>query len=411
VDLRLPVSIEHSLIEKIDALRQRSAYPGRPDKVVALETHMSWVFLAGDKAYKLKKPVRLPYLDFSTREKREEACRSELSLNRRLAPGVYLDVVPLRRLSGQYQIGGTDGEIHDWLVVMRRLDETHSLEYALAHHHLDPEWLVRLEALLAGFYRRARPASVRTVEQARNWSRSLRLNSSILLTRNFALTEETVFQVERAQRAFLERRSELLKSRLRNRHIVDGHGDLRPEHIFINETISIIDCLEFNASLRATDPFEELAYLAVECERHGMSWAGDHVIRQLARVLPDPAPLELITFYKCYRATLRARLAIAHLLEPDIRDPGKWRPLALSYLGIARKEAVKIERGLTRPKGRAGPDVHGACGSRPRKAAPPGEHRFSRVWDDQAGCGRPQRNPLRQADRWPNPPPLRALQT
>ena len=113
---------EPTLAEKVAFLSQPTAYPRPVSEVIRRETHMSWVFLAGDKVYKLKKPVRFPYLDFSTLGRREAACRAELDLNRRLAPDVYLDVVPLVAAPRGLSIGAP-GEVADWLVVMRRLED------------------------------------------------------------------------------------------------------------------------------------------------------------------------------------------------------------------------------------------------------------------------------------------------
>ncbi len=354
---------------KVTALRQGAVYPESPTKIKALETHMSWVFLAGDKAYKLKKPVRLPYLDFSTLEKREQACRCELSLNRRLAPGIYLDVTPLRAAEARFQIGGTAGEIVDWLVVMRRLDERHTLEKMLVRHQVDRDCLFQLENLLIAFYRSARPARPADTRRPQDWRRLLTENRNVLLHKRLNLPTEVVVSIDRVQRRFVDIRADLLEMRYRNRHVVDGHGDLRPDHIFFNDAISIIDCLEFNPALRAVDPFDEIAYLAVECERRGMKWMAERIIRRLLRTLPDSPPHELIGFYKCYRATLRARLAIAHLLDARVRAPAKWRPLALEYLAIARREAAIMERQFTLRTSRANPDLHGACGSRSQRAS------------------------------------------
>ena len=118
---------------------------------------------------------------------------------------------------------------------------------------------------------------------------------------------------------------------MREAAFVDGHGDLRPEHIWLGDPVRIIDCLEFNAQLRACDPFDEIAFLSLECERLGAAWAGEHIRRRM-RALRDGPPEELFFFYRCHRATLRARLAIAHLLEPDPRTPEKWPRLARPYL-------------------------------------------------------------------------------
>lgn len=341
----------------VGLLRRSDAAPADSGKLTVVETHMSWVFLTGDRAYKLKKPVRLPYLDFSTLEKREVACRSELKLNRRLAPTVYLAVEPLRLTPAGFRLGGAEGRIVDWLVVMRRLDEKKVLEHALASHTVTLATIVKLENTLLAFYRRAPPARLGNVRRMEEWHELLRTNRDVLL--HFRLPRTAVLRVDRVQNAFLQKRPDLLLERQRTRQIVDGHGDLRPEHIFVNDTVSLIDCLEFNDRLRTIDPFEEAAFLAIECERHGARWIGEHMLRRLCSSLPQPPRPELISFYMCYRATLRARLAVAHLLEPNPRTPAKWHPLALVYLGIADRHARRLANLL---KVRRGPSSHALRG-------------------------------------------------
>jgi len=363
-----PDSTTCSLAQKVAALSQPQIYGAAGSEVTVLETHMSFVFLAGDKAYKLKKSVRLPYVDFSTIDKREDACRQELSLNRRLAPGVYLAVSPLCVVDGKFSIGGADDAVVDWLVVMRRLNRDDTLEHALAEGHVKPAWVARIERLLLRFYRRARTARLTHIRNIPEWHRLLRANQDVLLRREFAIPAASILAIGRAQRLFLDRCVSLMTARRQDGRIVDGHGDLRPEHVFVNATISIIDCLEFSDGLRAIDPFEEIACLAVECERYGQDWIGAQLFRRMALSLPVPPPEALIAFYKSYRAALRARLCLAHLLDPHPRTPEKWRPLALVYVAIARKESAKLLQTVTARQDHPSPGPRAVGQWRRRKA-------------------------------------------
>jgi uncharacterized protein len=247
---------------------------------------MSWVFLAGEHAYKLKKPVRFPYLDFSTLDRREAACRAELRLNRRLAPDVYLDTVPLTMTPSGLAIAGK-GPVVDWLVVMRRLDEAETLEHAIVQRRLEPWQLDRLIATLVQFYRRARRVFLPSAAQLRDWQQGLLDNWRILLDPGFGLPAGLVRRIVRIQRQFVSDHREMLTTRIRGRSIVDGHGDLRPEHIWLGDPVKIIDCLEFNPRLRAVDPFDEIAYLSLECDRLGAAWAGEYIRRRVMCRLPD----------------------------------------------------------------------------------------------------------------------------
>jgi aminoglycoside phosphotransferase family enzyme len=309
---------------------------------------MSWVFLAGNEVYKLKKPVHFPYLDFSTLAKREAACRAELQLNRRLAADVYLGVMPLTKRGGQLSIGG-DGVPVDWLVHMKRLDERFMLDHVIETRRLGPAQLDRLVEILALFYRSATPVNLPPSIHLADWTRSFDYNKRVLLDPRFRIPGGLVRQIDTVQRRFLKSRGQQIIARLRHRRIVDGHGDLRPEHIWLDDKVRIIDCLEFNARLRINDPLDEIAFLALECERLGATWAGNYLRRRMTHILRNGPAEELFTFYYCHRATLRARLAIAHLLEECPRTPEKWPWLCATYLALAKKSARRLTAYLRAP--------------------------------------------------------------
>jgi uncharacterized protein len=340
-----------SLADKVAFLSRPEAYSHRVENLLRRETHMSWIFLVGDRVYKLKKPVRFPYLDFSTLARRETACRAEVSLNRRLAPDVYLGSVPLMSSTAGLAIDGP-GQIVDWLVVMRRLDERWALDEVLRRGELESSHLERLTRTLARFYRRARPTLLSPGAYLADWPRNIALNRRILLDPLFALPAGYIRMIDVVLRRFVVERRDVLLDRARGRHIVDGHGDLRPEHVWLNHHVRIIDCLEFNARLRSVDGLDEIAFLTLECERLGAAWAGRYIRQRLASHLQEEERSGLFLFYRAYRATLRARLAIAHLLEPQPRTPEKWPRLARAYLSIAARDAGELARLLRRPRGR-----------------------------------------------------------
>jgi aminoglycoside phosphotransferase family enzyme len=330
-----------SLVVKVAFLASPSAYADRPSEVTCRETHMSWVFLAGDSVYKLKKPVRFPYLDFSTLDRREWACRAEYAINRRLAPTVYRGVVPLTVSPAGLAIAG-DGPVVDWLVVMRRLPEELMLDQAIRHSAVEPHHIDRLAHILADFYRHASPTLVGAPAHLADWRRRLTENRNVLCHAAFGLEQPVVDRIDRAQRRFLVDRADLLEARVRERSIVEGHGDLRPEHVSLAEPISIIDRLEFNPRFRICDPFDELASLEIECGYLGGEPVSRALTRKVAYLLADGISPALATFYRCYRATLRARLSIAHLFDPDCRTPEKWPKQAAAYLGRADLEAARL---------------------------------------------------------------------
>jgi uncharacterized protein len=357
-----PCAHETSLDEKVAFLSKAGSYGLSGQDVVRRETHMSWVFLVGDSAFKLKKANRLPYLDFSNLSRREAACRAELALNRRLARDVYKAVVPIM-LSGRGLAIGGPGEAVDWLVVMRRLDPGGTLEHAIITRRLTACALDRLISAMAIFYRHATPVLVSPEAHLLGWHRSLAFNTRILLDAHLGQPAGLVREISGVQRRFLTLRSALIADRVRHRHIIDGHGDLRPEHIWLGEPVRVIDCLEFNPGLRAVDPLDEIAFLCLECERLGSRWAAEHLRRRAHHVSPGGVSDALFTFYRCYRASLRARLAAAHLLEPDPQTSEKWLQLARTYLRLAADDARRLDRFLSRPSDRQEP-LQGEGGER-----------------------------------------------
>jgi aminoglycoside phosphotransferase family enzyme len=344
-DVRSGPDIEagRSLDEKVAFLSQAAAYPSGVGPVARRETHMSWVFFVDGAVYKLKKPVRFAYLDFSTLPRREAACRAEFALNQRLAPDVYDGVAPLVWSEAGLRLGGP-GKVVDWLVLMRRLDETHTLEARLLARNWTDGQLDSLAAALARFYRHAGRVRLTPAVHVARWRSALVENGRVLLDPRLGLPSGLVRGLLATQWRFLRRRRGLLAAR--SRRLVDGHGDLRPEHIWVGSAVKMIDRLEFSATLRAVDPLDELAFLDLECERLGAPQAGARLRRRLLAGLHEPASPELYLFYRIYRALLRARLSIAHLLEPDPRTPGKWPRQARSYLALAARDARRLDRRL-----------------------------------------------------------------
>ena len=365
-------------------LAQKVAFLSRPDTygvdaVACRETHMSWVFLAGERAYKLKKPVRFAYLDFSSLARREAACRAELRLNRRLAPDVYLGVEPLTsapKRGGSFSLGGS-GPVVDWLVVMRRLDERDTLQHALEKRSIKPWQLDRDRRNTRSILSAVGTDSTLTRAAPGRLAQKPDPKPQGAAASAISIAGGLITTVDAVQRRFLAQCRDLLVERVLSRHIVDGHGDLRPEHIWLGDPVRIIDCLEFNDRLRAGDPLDELAFLSLECERLGVAWAGRYLRQRVMHGLYENTPAALFWFYRCHRATLRARLAIAHMLEPHPRTPEKWRPLARRYLDIAAADAMRLMRLLKSPAGRSSRSRGASARLLLRTATPPRAHRLS----------------------------------
>ncbi|MBI2719714.1 MAG: hypothetical protein HY245_04615 [Rhizobiales bacterium] len=296
---------------------------------------MAYVFLAGEFAFKMKKPVHYEFLDFTSLAAREFTCREELRLNQRLAPGIYLDVMPLTRdAAGRLNLQGA-GTIVEWLVKMKRLPARRMLDAAIAAKTVKEGDITRVGRILVDFYRATTPVWQSAETVISRFAAEHHRNADLLSSRQFDLDRGLTGKVLRRMSRALEAVRPLLASRIANGAIVEGHGDLRPEHICLVTPPVIIDCLEFNRDLRLVDPFDEIAFLDLECQRLGAAWIGKKLLESLMRELPPAPPPKLMAFYRGSRALLRARLALAHLTEPDPRTPAKWEPQARAYIELA----------------------------------------------------------------------------
>lgn len=353
--------------ERVAFLRNPATYPDGVPTVEVRETRMSWVFLAGERVYKLKKPIRDEWLDFATVAARERNAREEVRLNRRLAASVYLGTARLTvEANGDLALDGR-GDTIDWLVVMRRLPAERMLDHLITTDGLQRVEIDHVAEVLADFYRRLEPID-RPVDAHINYFMNQQaINRAVLADPRTGLDPTVVNPVLQALDAFLAGETEQLAERVRHGHIREGHGDLRAEHVCLEDPPVIIDCLEFNRELRLVDPLDELSDLGLECTRLGAPWIGDVLLERYANSLDATPPPRLLAFYTASRACLRARLAVRHLLEPGGRTPDKWLPLARAYLAAAEPACLILKAPpADRPATRSG----GNGGSPPRTVGP-----------------------------------------
>ena len=324
-----------NLAAKVAALRDPSTYPVPPGQIDTVETHMSWVFLTERYAYKMKKPVRYDFLDFRTLEARQGYCLAENTLNAVLAPGVYLGVAPLvADARGRLQLE-TSGDVVEYLVKMRRLLAGRMLDRLLTTGGVRTEELQQIAGILAHFYRDSQPTDMRAETYCTHYQQQVLLNRSVLADATFGLGAEIVAHVCNFLLEYIQRSCSRLIARAQDGKIIDGHGDLRPEHICLDSKPVIFDRLEFNRRLRLVDPLDELASLAMECDGLGAPHVGKILFSTYVEVTQDMAPEDLILFYKAHRACLRARLAILHTHELAPAAWAPWRERALAYLSRA----------------------------------------------------------------------------
>lgn len=325
------------LDEKVAFLKRPESYPEASGDVESIETHLAWVFLTDRYAYKLKKPSRYPFLDFGTVAARRRDGDEEVRLNRRLAPGVYLGVVAL---VVDHQGGlalETEGIPVDWLVKMRRLPRSRMLDFTIAAQTVDDAALEAVAQLLATFYREAAVVPLTPAAYRHRFLEEVVTNSRALREPRYGLPRDVIERTVAAQHRFLKRHADIVDARASTRRIVEGHGDLRPEHVCLGPPPVIIDCVEFNRDFRILDPADELAYLGMECERLGAETIGATLLAHYSTLTGDLPPEALVRFYKSVRAVLRAKLAAWHLDDRTVRYPSQWFNRARTYLTLAER--------------------------------------------------------------------------
>jgi aminoglycoside phosphotransferase family enzyme len=324
-----------SLEEKVRFLKSPDAYPQKSGDVEAIETHMSWVFLIRDQVFKMKKPVVLSFLDFSTLHAREMNCKAELQLNRRLAPTVYLGIVPLTVDKHGTLVLGGDGEPVEWLLEMQRLPKNRMLDQLILHNTITKQNIDDLASFLAKFYHRADHPIIDPQTYFENLTLQHQRNRKTLLHPDIIVDQKRTIRVLSG----IEQAIGLLRSKIESRILsncfVEGHGDLRPEHICLTDPIVIFDCLEFDRAYRLIDPFDELSFLDIECMVLGMPWLGAQILGRVEKLLHEKIPTDVLRFYASYRAVMRARLMLDHLLDKNVSDKSDWSGRAKNYLSIA----------------------------------------------------------------------------
>lgn len=286
------------------------SYPHRPRRVRVVQTHASWLALAGHHVFKVKKPVDFGFLDFSTLEKRRHFCDREVALNRRLCPEVYLGVVPITRCGRGLAFGG-DGPVVEYAVHMRRLPERYFFLRRMKRGETGAREIGTIVSTLAPFYAAHEP----TAEIAA-WGRVSRLRIST--AENFrqmrafvgvTISAPALAAIREFTNTFYRTHATLFAARIRERRIRDCHGDLHLEHLHLGPAgLTIYDCIEFNDRFRYIDVASDVAFLAMDFDFHGRPDLSRLLAARMSRALRDPGLLRLLDFYQCYRACVRGKV-------------------------------------------------------------------------------------------------------
>ena len=330
---RLPFSaVDHETV--VSLLGDPTAYPDSTRDVQVIETHISQVFLTDHFVYKLKKPVQFDFLDFSTLDKREAACREELRLNRRMAYDVYLDVMPIVvEESGRLRLGGF-GSVVDWVVRMKRLPAERMLDRLILANKLSKAEIEGVASFLADYYSRAEPLVVEGGAYRAAIAAHVADNRRVLLEAS-EIDTDCVRRLHTALLRHLAYQAEVFRARAHEGRVIDGHGDLRPEHVCLVEPPAVFDCVEFSADLRRVDILDDLCFLAMECDYAEAGDVGSRVLDAYRRRSHDDFRPDLILFYKLYRATVRAKVAALRAVQLEGRARQESYLVRDRYLELA----------------------------------------------------------------------------
>jgi len=332
-------------IEQIQSIIDLQRFPGEKEPAELIETHISWVILTPEFVYKIKKPLKFSFLDFSTLEKREFYCREELQLNRRLAPSMYLDVLPIKLLNdGIPAIDAKDGTLLDYAVQMKRMDNSQQMDKLLLRNTVSAAHIEALAGVLARFHQSVViPGAAVPYNAADNrddFDDFFRLEAEcVQLFGNSAAA--TMQQWQQKVGKFLDRHEPRLRQRAGAGFWVDGHGDLHGRNIFLLPDGPIVfDCIEFNPHFRKLDVLNELAFLCMDLDAGGHHELAVFFMEKYSqhwRCIENEEDLNLFQYFKAYRANVRLKVTLMAWQQhptPELEQTASiyWRLLG-AYMG------------------------------------------------------------------------------
>ena len=339
----------------IEGLSDPAAYPHPATDLEIHQTHASVVFLAGPWAYKVKKPVDLGFLDFTTLDRRRHACEEEVRLNRRLAPGVYAGVVPITAVDGVLHVGAR-GTPLEYAVQMRRLPAEATLEARLGRNEPLEGWMESLGRRIAEFHGAA--AGGADVSEFGRWAVvAANARENLAQSRSHVgatLSEEVFERLNVALETRLDELRPLIERRAEAGVPRDTHGDLHLDHVYVfpderaPDDLVVIDCIEFNRRFRFADPVADMAFLAMDLAFHGRRDLEALFVRSYFAAAADIEGLELLSFYRSYRAAVRGKVEGMLAAEAEV-DAGDRRRAVRRARGHWLLALSELEDAVQRP--------------------------------------------------------------
>lgn len=334
--------------ELIQLMHSPSFYPHRPPSVQLIQTHISYVFIAGDRVYKVKKPVRFDFLDFSTLERRKHFCEEEFRLNRRLAPTVYIAVEPITDDGLRGLVLEGTGPAVEYALRMKRLPEEKMLHRLLARGDASFSVMDAIAHRICDFHQATETGGV---IDSFGGLETIRRNHDENFEETMPYRDITISAAAHGflkdwVNYFLDRNEELFHRRVREHRIRDCHGDLHLEHICLDDDIVIFDCIEFNKRFRCLDVAAEIAFLSMDLERKGYYEHERVFVDAYLRYSRDSEIQKLLNFYRCYFAFVRGKVTSFRINDPatEERDRAEIASEALQYFDSALRYAARLDK-------------------------------------------------------------------
>lgn len=306
------------------ALMKPQAYPEDPGKIEMVQTHISFVFLTRNFAYKVKKAVNLGFLDFTTLERRLFFCQEELRLNKRLCDDMYLEVASINKSNDTIKIRGK-GETVEYAVKMKRMPEDRIMTKLLDEDKVDNELIDKLAKIIAEFHAKAETnnhieefGAFTTIKT--NWDENFEQTQKYV---EKTIGEENFRLIQERINNFMNENKPLFQNRIAEGRVRDCHGDIHSGNIFVTDKIYIFDAVEVNERFRYSDVAADMAFLAMDLDFKGKAPLSEFFVTKYVEYSGDQGTVRLLPFYKCYRAYVRGKVIGFKLADPNIGDREK----------------------------------------------------------------------------------------
>lgn len=297
--------------EQIDSLVCKGLFPDGSGKRELIETHISWLIVCDQFVYKIKKPVHYSFLDFSTLELRKHFCIREIELNKRLTQNMYLNVQPIRKWQQIFIMGGNKGTMADYAVKMNRIDREKQMDNLLTNNKVSESDIKNLAGKIALFHKHTGIIYKKDFLDIKEKFNDLLSEKEYLAKRLGTKYRHIIHHAIEISDMFLEKKKELLTSRLYEGFCRDCHGDLHSKNIFLLPDPLPFDCIEFNDDFRQIDVLNEVAFLCMDLDAFGRQDLSDlfiHYYNQLFPAMKTSSDYSLFIYYKAYRANIRAKV-------------------------------------------------------------------------------------------------------